>query len=64
LPRAAALNEPRFGAGSRLTTGRANACCGGTLARAPLDPIMLARVGLMLLNECTGVMRPICCGET
>jgi GGDEF domain-containing protein len=25
---------------------------------------MLARVGLMLLKECTGVMRPICCGET
>src|ERR1700675_1263252 len=46
-PRAPELNEPRLPAdeADRLTTGRANARCGGTAALAPLEPSMLARVG-------------------
>jgi hypothetical protein len=42
-----ALSDPRFPAATavRLTTGRAKACCGGTVALVPRDPSMLARVG-------------------
>ena len=42
-----ALSEPRFPAATavRLTTGRAKARCGGTVALVPRDPSMLARVG-------------------
>jgi hypothetical protein len=47
LARAPELNAPRLPAdeADRLTTGRANARCGGTAALPPLEPSMLARVG-------------------
>ena len=45
--RAPAFSEPRLLAETavRLTTGRAKARCGGTAARTPREPMMLARVG-------------------
>lgn len=45
-PRPAELKLPRFAVAARLTTGRENARDGGTAALVPLEPMMLARVGV------------------
>jgi hypothetical protein len=57
-PRPAELKPPRFAIAARLTTGREKARDGGTAALTPLEPMMLARVG-MTPSECTAVMRLI-----
>src|SRR5579872_5761024 len=58
------LNDPRLPAGAeRLTTGRANALCGGTAALPPRDPSMLARDGATP-GECTALIRLKVPGET
>lgn len=59
------MNAPRlaFGRAERLTTGRANARCGGTAALPPREPSMVAREGATP-GECTELIRPKALGET
>jgi hypothetical protein len=61
----AELNDPRLPAGEaeRLTTGRANARCGGTAALPPRDPVMVDREGAMP-GEWTALIRLRALGET
>lgn len=60
----AELKEPRLaGEAERLTTGRANACCGGTAALPPRDPSMVARDGA-IPGEWTALIRLKALGET
>lgn len=65
LARAPELSDARLpiDEADRLTTGRANARCGGTAALAPLEPSMLARDGATP-GECTAPTRLNALGDT
>jgi hypothetical protein len=61
----AELNDPRLrtGEAERLTTGRANARCGGTAALPPRDPAMVVRDGATP-GEWSALTRLKALGET